>query len=106
MYEKLDVIDGAQLRFAGKRIKWPEAETIGWEAISLIWITPSAIDVCKARCNGWAATSIGRKTEPMAGNRNPRPGGDFAYLETQSVVDVCKAGFNRWVGTSLGRYWA
>ena len=81
MYVKQDVIDGPQLQLAGKRAQWPETETLGRQAISLIWETPSVIDVCKTGCNGSVATSLGRKADPMAGNRNPWPGNDFAYLE-------------------------
>ena len=80
MYVEPGVIDGSQPHLAGKRTRWPETETLGRGTISLIWKTPSMIDVCRAGCNRWVATSIGRKTDPMAGIRNPRPENDFAYL--------------------------
>ena len=86
MYVKPDVMDGPQLRLAGKRIGWPETETLGRETISLIWETPSMIDVCKAGRNGWVANSPGRKADQMTGNGNTWPGNDFAYLEN-AVAD-------------------
>ena len=82
MYVKPGVVGRSQLRLAGKRIRWPETETLGRKTISLIWKTPSMIDVCKAGCNGWVATSLGQKTDPMAGNRNRWPEKRFfIYLE-------------------------
>ena len=81
MYVEPGVIGRSQLRLAGKRTRWPETETAGREAISLIRKTPSMIDVCKAGCNRWVAISIGRKMEPTAGSQNPWPENDFAYLE-------------------------
>ena len=71
---KTDVTDGSQLRLARKGF-------VGRGEISLIWKTPSVLDVCKARCKGRVATSLGRKTETMPGNRARWPGSDFAYLE-------------------------
>ena len=81
MYVKPGVMDRSQLRLAGKRTRWPETETLDRETISLIWKTPSMTDPCKTGRNGSFATSFGRKTDPMTGNRNNWPGNDFAYLE-------------------------
>ena len=71
MYVKPDVMDGSQLHLAGKRTRWPETETLGRGTISLIRKTPSMIDVCKAGCNRWVATSLGRENGPDG--RKPKP---------------------------------
>ena len=82
MYVKPGVMDPSQLHLTGKRARWPETETIGRETISLIWKTPSVIDVCKTGCNGSVATSHGREADPMTGKRNHWPENDFPYLES------------------------
>ena len=80
MYVKPGVMGRSQLQLAGKRIRRPETETLDRKTISLIWKTPSVIDVCRAGCNRHVATSLGRKTDSMTGNRNRWPGNDFAYF--------------------------
>ena len=74
------IMDGWQFHLAGKRNRGLEPGTLDRETTSLIWKTPSVIDFDAARGDGWVAISLGRKTEPMTGNRNPWPWEDFAYL--------------------------
>ena len=69
-----------------KTTHWPENGTVGLETASLIWKPPSVADVCKAGCNGWVATSLGREADPMAGAQNHWQENDFAYLEN-AVAD-------------------
>ena len=73
----------------GRNFTWPEYGADGREAISLIWETPSVIDVDNAGDNGWVAISLGRKTDPMAGNRNRWPKNDFPYL-ANAADDRCR----------------